>query len=213
LTSFNQTFGDDCTASAHLCHYSFISLSIRRLESELDRHREEQKKLFDHIMENDGFRRNLRPIINTYRRQSRARGFHPYTQQPLTPPSRSPRLPPPSKPSSRSTTRKSRSSKTSSSSDSIQMTREEDEIIAAYLTTQGTPQNPIVIEDSDEDLPCRRCKQHGHDVSNCNTCMRTFLFCDICKWKRAPQCDCPHIDMSPVAFQQLRGNIPYDNDD
>jgi len=211
----NETFGGDCTASAHLRHYMFVSQSIRRLESELDRHHAEQRTLFDHILENENFRRDLHPIITTYRRQSRAKGFHPYTQLPLTPPPRSPRLPSSPKSSPASPTRKPRSRKAYSSSDSFPMTKEENDIITTYLANHGTPLDPIVIEESDKELlpACQRCKQQGHDASNCDTHMKTFLFCEVCKWKRTPQCDCPHIDMSPVAFRKLRGNIPYDNSD
>src|ERR1700728_3816411 len=193
---------------------SFLK-SIRRLESELDRHHAEQRTLFDHILENENFRRDLHPIITTYRRQSRAKGFHPYTQLPLTPPPRSPRLPSSPKSSPPSPTRKPRSRKAYSSSDSFPMTKEENDIITTYLANHGTPLDPIVIEESDKELSpaCQRCKQQGHDASNCDTHMKTFLFCEVCKWKRTPQCDCPHIDMSPVAFRKLRGNIPYDNSD
>src|SRR6202034_1491171 len=66
----NETFGGDCTASAHLRHYMFVSQSIRRLESELDRHHAEQRTLFDHILENENFRRDLHPIITLSQRFS-----------------------------------------------------------------------------------------------------------------------------------------------
>jgi hypothetical protein len=234
----NQEFGDDFLASAHLRHYMFISQGIKRLESELDRFQQEQKDLFDYMMESDGFRRNLHPIVRTYRRQTRAKGFHPYTQQPLAPPPRHPRLPSTPKSSPPSSTLGSHPSHSSSSSSSsttasIQMSKEEDDIITAYLKDEGTAQNPICVKDDDNEPLCERCKQLGHtinncltrmthpvcerckiighDTQNCDTPLRTFLFCDICKWKGTHQLDCPHVDMSPVAFQKLRGNIPYDD--
>jgi hypothetical protein len=75
----NQAFSDDFTAAAHLCHYSFISLSLKWLQTEINWHYEEQQELFNHMMNKEDFRDKLQPIICAHRRQIRAN--HPYHQQ------------------------------------------------------------------------------------------------------------------------------------
>ena len=93
------------------------------------------------------------------------------------------------------------------------MGQSDDDIIVAYLQLQGTPHNPITLDGSDNGLPqCDHCKQYGHTKQDCDTPLRSFLFCEVCKWKRTPQDNCPHFDMSPVFFKALKGNIPYDED-
>jgi hypothetical protein len=213
----NHAFRNDPITHAHIRHYSFVSSEMKHLEYALDRLLNERQTLFDHIMKYGKVERTIQPVVDSYRRRSRTRGFHPYTQYPLTPPPRSsrrqrspiiPRLSPPTM------THSSGPSSHSSSSSSIQLGETDDEIITAYLQLQGTPHNPIVLDGSDNGSPqCNRCKQYGHDQPNCDTQLRSFTFCEVCKWKQSSQDNCPHFDLSPAAFRTLRGKIPYDEND
>ena len=159
----------------------------------------------------------MKPVINSYRRRTRAKGFHPYSQRPLTPfhqpshRSRPPIIPRLSPPSTNHDSEPSSSQQPSSPS--VKMGQSDDDIIIAYLQLKGTPHNPITLNGSDNGLPqCDRSKQYGHTKQDCDTPLQLFLFCEVCKWKRTPQDNCPHFNMSPVAFKALRGNIPYDED-
>ena len=58
---------------------------------------------------------------------------------------------------------------------------------------------------------CKRCGKFGHEKANCDMLMRSFVHCNICEWMGRQQRYCDHYDLSPVAAQRLRGNIPYDN--
>ena len=123
----------------------------------------------------------MRPVVDSFRRRTRAKGFHPYSQRPLTPfarPTRPPRssiipkLSPPTNHNSNDS-----SSQQSSSSDSVKMRRSDDDLILDYLQLQGTPHNPIHLDGSDNGLPqCDRCKQYGHAKQDCDTQLRSFLF-------------------------------------
>ena len=160
----------------------------------------------------------MKPVVDSYRRRTRAKGFHPYSQRPLTPFSQPTRPPRPStiprlSPMPTNHDSNGSSSQQSSSSTSVKMRRSDDDLILDYLQLQGTPHHPITLNRSDNRLPqCERCKQYRHAKQDCDTPLRSFLFCEVCKWKRTPQDNCPHFDMSPVAFKALRGNIPYDED-
>lgn len=68
IETLNQTFGGDFTALSYLRHYMFISKGLKQLEDELDRHCQEQKEVFDNMMESSDFRKELRPIVTAYRR-------------------------------------------------------------------------------------------------------------------------------------------------
>ena len=161
--------------------------------------------------------RTMKPVVDSYRWRTRAKGFHPYSQRPLTPfrrPSRPPRPPIVPRLSPPPTNHDSKpSSSQQSPSSSVKMGQSDDDLILAYLQLQGTPHNPITLDGSDNGLPqCDHCKQYGHTKQDCDTPLRSFLFCEVCKWKRTPQDNCPHFDMSPVCFKALKGNIPYDED-
>ena len=212
-----HAFRNDPITHAHLRHYNFVSSEIKQLEHTLDRHFQERQTLFHHIMKFGKVERTMKPVVDSYRRRKKAKGFHPYSQRPLTPfhrPSRPPRpsiVPRLSPPSTNHDSKPSSSQQSSSSS--VKMGQSDDDLILAYLQLQGTPHNPITLNGSDNWLPqCDRCKQYGHAKQDCNTPLWSFLFCEVCKWKRTPQDNCPHFNMSPVVFKALRGNIPYDED-
>ena len=92
----NQTFSDDTTAAAHFRHYSFVSQSLKRLQTDINRHYEEREELFEHMMNNDDLRNKLQPIVRAHRQRIRAN--HPYHRRsvsqriptPIPPPSCSP---------------------------------------------------------------------------------------------------------------------------
>ena len=212
-----HAFRNNPITHAHLRHYHFVSTEIKQLEYTLDRYLQERQTLFKHIMKFGKVERTIKPVVDSFRRRTRAKGFHPYSQRPLTPfarPTRPPRssiIPKLSPPTNHNSSESS--SQQSSSSASVKMQRSDDDLILDYLQLQGTPHNPIHLDGSDNGLPqCDRCKQYRHAKQDCDTPLRSFLFCEVCKWKRTPQDNCPHFDMSPVAFKALRGNIPYDED-
>lgn len=215
VDKLNETFetNNDVTGAAHLRHYGFLSESLRRLRHELKRHSDEQTELFDHMMQNDGFRGQIRPIVLAFRKEQRKE---------LRRLARLQRSPTPFPPPSRSS---SRSSKRSTKSDTIPSSTKD--------TPSGSAQNPIDVDDdfgtfnkynpgpayvrSESNRPrfhpvCERCGIIGHDIWDCDTPLRSFIYCSICDWKGKSQRDCNHIDLSPAAFKKLQGDIPYDHE-
>lgn len=194
----------DITMAAQLRHYSFLSESIERLNRELTRHANEQIGLFEHMMDSEGFRGQIRPIVLAYRQQQRqglrqqARNLR---RRPAAPYS--------------STTTSSRSSKSSGSSKrsgSIPSSTGSD--------PSGSLQNPINVDEFLDNmidnlfkrtLSCDRCGNPGHTRIACNQPIRSFLICETCKWKGTAQKDCDHYDISPVMAKKLRGNHPFDD--
>jgi hypothetical protein len=207
----NQTFSDDFTAAAHLRHYSFISLSLKRLQTEINRHYEEQQELFEHMMNNEDFRDKLQPIVRARRRRINAN--HPHHRRSVSPHVLTP-LPPPSY------------SPSTSQPSTI------DGLPNVNPHQLGSSQNPIEIESDSEDdqyeifartyrrefsprfrPTCERCGLIGHNTADCDTPLRTFAHCSLCEWLGKKQRLCEHVDMSPAAFKRLRGNTPYDAED
>ena len=168
----------DTTDAAHLRHYSYVAHTMKRLEYELDQHRQEQNELFDHMTANERFRGVLAPIIHNYRQRTRQSGFHPYSQRLLTPPTPPARysLPP---------------SSSNSSNESI---------YSAQTNETGASQNPIDVDNIDEtkntqpkhESRCKRCDEEGHDRNSCNTKMFKPR-CGRCKQHghRKRHCDAP----------------------
>ena len=58
----------------------------------------------------------------------------------------------------------------------------------------GSSRNPILVEESDDDQPCPRCLEHGHQYEDCGTPIRSIYKCDICEWLHKPQLECTHVD-------------------
>lgn len=167
----NQVFLQDTVNAAHLRHYAYISSNITRLKRELDHHYEEQREVYDHMMNSEEFRKQIQPVIHTYRRRERNR-FHPYLSRPLINRTPTPHPSPPTSAPSSDNSNHSKSTKYYSPEQSISQ-------------QEGTSRNPIVIEDSDEEEEeapsppdrleprfhpiCERCHQIGHDKDNCDT--------------------------------------------
>ena len=159
VETVNEVFGDDATSLSQLRHVSYIAQNIIRLQWELERHESEEQDLYKHIMKNEEFRNTLQPVVHDFRRRTRTKGFHPYTNQRLshTPPplsssSGSSKDQPPS-PKSQKSDHSSSSASNSSTSYSSGMS-----LINAYLEQErlrqlpgSSPKFPITIEIPDEE--------------------------------------------------------------
>ena len=89
-----HAFRNNPLTHAHLRHYHFVSAEIKQLEYTLDRYLQERQTLFNHIMKFGRVERTIKPVVDSFRRRTWAKGFHPYSQRPLTPfarPTRPPR--------------------------------------------------------------------------------------------------------------------------
>ena len=152
-----HAFRNDPITHAHLRHYHFVSSEIKQLEYTLDRYLQERQTLFRHIMKFGKVERMIKPVVGSYRRRTRAKGFHPYSQGPLTPfsrPSRPPQPPTVPRLSPPSTNHDSSgSSSQQPPSSSIKMRQSDDNLLLTYLQLQGTPHNPITLDGSDNELP------------------------------------------------------------
>jgi hypothetical protein len=207
--SVSRTFERYPTSTAILCHYTFLSQSIVTLEQELERHQLEREQIFDRLMQNGMFRRKIQPIVTNYRPMvPRRTRFHPqsYTSQSPSQDSSSPPL-----------------YGSVALSQSIDMLPGEARnstplVMASTANPQesyrnpideepGSSENPIVVRDEED--PCTRCKQQGHQHEDCGTPMRSFQDCEVCAWTR--QAQCTHIDVSPAWFKELKTNFEKKN--
>lgn len=223
----NRVFQDDGVSSAYLRHYSFIAQTIARLEYALDQVHEEQNEIYNHLMASPQFRHTLRPVIQTYRQRQRQSNSQPYTHshRPLNR-----RESPNSLPSSSSSQPSSNDSSTrpphpspdaqpGSSINPIDVDADKDndnDKTKIMGTTDQYGRRLTHIDGSgppNSESMCERCSQYGHEKSGCNTKIRSFLFCDTCRWLGRQQDNCDHYDLSPVDCRKLRGDIPYDDSD
>ena len=62
----NQT-KPDVAYAAHLRHVSYVALTTKRLEQELDRHYQENQELFEHLWKDEVFQKMMSPVIRNYR--------------------------------------------------------------------------------------------------------------------------------------------------
>ena len=84
VDQFNSTFPHDSTYVPPFQHLEYIAQNITRTEWELDQHQEEERLTYERVMANDDLRDAFQPIVHRYRQRTRAKGFHPYTHQPLS---------------------------------------------------------------------------------------------------------------------------------
>ena len=211
VNQINQILNDtnNMIAATHLCHFGFIVTTIAHLEYTLNQCQEEKLEIFAHMMMNKPFQDVLCPIFQDHQHWTRQSGFHPYTHRPLTPQS-SPPLP-------------SKSPSNSSSSSNYETTN----------NSPGLPQNPINVDQFNQKVydnkkfqetldktrippqfkpTCEWCNQYRHENPNCNTPIRLFVHCDVCKFfNQLQSMYCKYYDLSPVAFHRLQGNIPYND--
>ena len=61
-----RNFASHPTSTATLRHYRFLSLSIDRLELDLERHRLEQQAIFTYLMKSRTFQMKIQPIVDKY---------------------------------------------------------------------------------------------------------------------------------------------------
>ena len=111
----NRTFPHGSIYLPQLQHLGYIAQNITRIEWELDRHQEEERRIYGQVMTNDTLQNTLQPIVHRYRQRTRAKGFHPYTNQPLSTTS----TPPTTSPKSQKSELSSQSSRSSKKSKSI----------------------------------------------------------------------------------------------
>ena len=61
-----RKFASHPISTATLRHYRFLSLSIDRLELDLEHHRLEQQAIFSYLMEHRTFQTKIQPIVDEY---------------------------------------------------------------------------------------------------------------------------------------------------
>jgi hypothetical protein len=249
--AISHSFRNDPLALERLHHMAYIAQNIERLQAELDRHHIEEEEFYNRMMENEEFRKKLQPIVHRYRRSSREKGFHPYNNRPLapTPPPRRHRnnRPTATTPPPPSTSPKSQKSEQSSPSSNVYRTADSTSyetgmsLIEAYLLEErereaqklpGTSQNPILVEETDDDEPippesnwrpspptfqsiCEKCGAYGHEEDACDTPPHRFMVCKYCVKMMQNQRLCTHFYRSKKSLKRLRLRLqmPDSSDD
>jgi hypothetical protein len=79
----NQTYNNDAVSAAHMRHYSFITMNIRRIGELLDEQLRERQEVFKHMMKDADLQEKLQPIVTTYRQRCRDSRPVPYTKKPM----------------------------------------------------------------------------------------------------------------------------------
>ena len=117
-------------------HYTYVTLTIQRLEQEIRHHLQEQHDIFTHLADDQRFQTLLQPVVRRYRQPPETRRHHPYTRtpSPITIPIITATTPSENLPTS--------SSDSSNQPSSYYFTAEE----------EGTPEHPIEINDDEEHL-------------------------------------------------------------
>jgi hypothetical protein len=62
-------FADDLTSTALIRHLHFVSQTIRRLENEIDKQKEEFAEVIEYAVENQVFRQKINRIVRSFRRR------------------------------------------------------------------------------------------------------------------------------------------------
>ena len=220
----SAAFPDETHSNTRLEFFAYISKNIHQIEQELSRHRAEQRNVYNEMMANSQFRRQIRPIVHFHRqndsfdrRPTRVR-LHPYRRP----------TPYPSNANSSSSGRSRRSGNTENSVD-LQPTSSSSATSYYTLTSQpGSQLNPINVDENSNDNGCRcdeegglcdrcdtrirscpRCLQEGHAREDCDALIRSFdpATCASCAFFRRSICD--HYDVPPawVKRQKTRLNL------
>ena len=126
------------TLTTTMRHYTYVTLTIQRLEQEIWHHLQEQHDIFTHLADDQRFQTLLQPVVRRYRQPPETRWHHPYTRtpSPITIPIITTTMTPEDSPTSSS-------SNSSNRPPSYYFTAEE----------EGTPEHPIEINDDEERLP------------------------------------------------------------
>lgn len=171
--------------SMTLRHYLFISINIERIRRDLDRHRIELDTIFQLLLSNDQFQRNMNDIVLNYR--DRLRSTRTFTPPPQT-----------------VEIHDERSNSSNNSSEEFHTPEAEE---------QGTRNNPIDVDFQPPSphpthlaliphITSRRTR--STDTSTfCTTCARVGHTRDTCIWRGRIQCDyCREVGA------HLRNNCP-----
>ena len=237
-TLLSATFHDDGVTTMALRHYHFIVKTIKKLKEEIEQQVIEQQDILARLLWRRRFRERITPIVADYWRCSR-RASAPIATSllPSSLPSSSTDIKEDHTPEDGATT----PPPTSYPNDTkvVDDNNPPSSTHATAETPPGSSQNPIDVDqfqdqfqfgpemydsqkfqdilDKTKEPPrfkptCERCGQIGHDKPDCDTPIRSFVHCKVCEYLGKQQSMyCRHIDLSPVAFWRMRGNIPYDD--
>ena len=194
-----------------LLHYDFISQTIADLERQLERHQSERENIYDVLFERRSFQTRFRPIVTHYRQRRSRHPYHRSSRSP-SPPRSDENFP-------------SRSSSASRSERSVRILLEEatarpmtppllqtpESYTLPVENQPGSSRNPILIEESDDEQTCPRCKQHGHQYEDCDVNIPNPFpryKCDLCDWVgRPPYEECPHVSFPNPAWVKRQQQI------
>ena len=212
-----RNFASHPTSTTTLRHYHFLSLSIDRLELDLEHHHLEQQAIFSYLMESRTFRTKIQPIVDKYWRKA-CLHWDRWSSYPSTLPffNNHVHSPPTADEIPQETAPYEFSHSSCSSSTSHQPGINEEIKMLGRMTNivfdnegmEWLKLNPIIVYDSndepenseglirnDKDV-CAHCNWQGHQQEDCGTPMRSFQHCPICAWTK--QASCTHIDASPA---------------
>ena len=196
-TLLDQAFQPGHAPTSNLWHFCSLTRTIQQLKQDLAHYRAERDTIFQELEGSTRYRQMMQPIYRYYcthyaeRSQPRA---HPY-QWP-----------------SRSSSTSSHSSRSIPSQETPDNTARDpspsptaesilDSILNTYPShvqeSSGTPENPIIIEDSDHpSTTCTRCGRQGHIYEDCDTQIQLPGPCPTCAWTR--QTICNHYLITPA---------------
>ena len=233
-TLLSATFNDDRVTTMALRHYHFVVKTIEKLEEEIERQVVEQQSILMQLLRRCRFHEHITPIVADYRR-CLGRTSAPIATSPISSslpssltdikedhtPEGGAATPPPT-----------------TCPDNIEVIDDNDSPPSTYATAEtslGSSQNPIDVDqfqfgqemydnqkfqdilNKTKEPPrfkptCERCGQIRHDKPDCDTPICSFIHCKVCEYfGKRQSMYCGHVDLSPVAFQRMRGNIPYDD--
>ena len=219
----DRKFRSKPTSSAILRYYTFISHSITQLEDELERHQQEREILYDNLFASQTFKYKIRPIVEEYRhhRAMRRSIHHPYGRR--TSPSTSStdnsstseEFPPFRAPSLKKERTATPSPITTSSHEQILRAMSLEIHQHADITSFGSKERPIVVEDTNEENtlppPCTHCGKAGHQWEDCDASLTFRGICETCLWERRHG-DCPHFHFpSPAFVKQTKAAVAERN--
>ena len=180
-TLLNQAFQLGHASTSNLQHFCSLTRTIRQLEQDLAHYQDERDTIFQELEGSTHYWQMIQPIYRYYWTHYAIRSRpqeHPYQR-----PSRSSST---SFCSSRSIPSQGTSDNTAVDP-SLSPTAESilDSILNTYPSStpepSGTPENPIVINDSDNpSTTCTRCGQQEHIYEDCDTQIRLPGPCHAC---------------------------------
>ena len=131
-------------------HYHFLSQSLNDLERQVERHRTEQRLIFNHLVEAGLIETRLEPHAKSQRRKTRRHRSHPYVS-----------------PMSTSSHGRVPSSLANAEPIDARHCRRSFNSSGPINGVLGTKENPIYVEGDDELLRCGGCWEEGHLILDC----------------------------------------------